>query len=212
MATPPTVEIPGYAAAIAREDEVRRKAFAVASSDKIAGVRVRQMTLRDMLTLEQIRNGFFVPFTFETNMEVLTHCAQLVWWMSDCTKPPLDSSSTIHPRATIARVMLLKHLSRFPASLATETRQYLSDTFMDAPKSTGPVKTPAHASQPAYIMDLFASGGYTLTDDQILDMPLVRMWQLIRLINSRVHGSDLSNPSDAVACEHLAKLNGGNQP
>ena len=212
MAQVPTVQIPGYAEALAREDDVRRKAFAVSGRSRIAGIAVRQMTLRDMLTLEHIRNGFFVPFTFETNLEVLTHCSQLVWWMSGCAKPPLDSTVKIHPRATIARVLLLKHLARFPATLASGTKQYLADTFMDAPKSSGSVRTPAHASQPAYIMDLFASGGYTLTDDQILDMPLTRMWQLIRLINSRVHGADLTNPSDALACEHLAKLNGGNQP
>jgi len=213
MATPPTVTIPGYAEAIAREDDVRRKAFGVAAPDKIAGVRVRQMTLRDMLMLEHIRNGFFVPFTFETDLEVLAHCAQLTWWMSDCPKPPLNSPSAFHPRAMVSRVLLLKHLARYPRSLVEETRKFLEETFLDAPKSTkGQMQTPGHASGPAYLIDKFAAGGYSLTDDQILDMPLIRLWQLLRLINARVDGSDLTNPSDVLACEHLAKLNQEKQP
>lgn len=196
------VEIPGFADAIKREVEVRRSAYSNAVI-RIAGVAVRKITLRDMLALEEMRNGFFVPFKFETRKELFGHSAQLVWWLSDCPKLCENYGRLEYFTVIGKRAALIKHLGKFPDELIDGVKQYLDDAFMDAPKGSG--GGASHASGPAYILDAFASGGYTYTFDQIANMPLVQLWQLLRLIHARLCGGVISNPSDKIACDYLAK-------
>jgi hypothetical protein len=199
------VEIPGLAEAVRRESEIRRRAY-LYPRDTIAGVSVRKMTLRDMIVLEEIRNGFFVPFRFETDNEILGHSAQLVWWLSDCRKPEMASDRP-SLRANIAKALLMRHLSKNQRALVDGVKEYLDETFMDAPKGSGGQPAQSYAASPCYVFDALAAGGYGMTQDEVLDMPLVRLWQIVRLVQRRVFEQPLTNPSDRLATDFLAKLN-----
>jgi hypothetical protein len=203
-----TVKIPGYADALRHEAAVRRSAF-VHNRDTIAGVAVRQMTVRDMLWMEELRNGFFVSYRFDTQAELVGHAAHLVWWLSDSPKPDPYTGGWPSLRLTIARASLMHRLSSRQDELIRDVQRYLRDTFMDAPHGSGENFSAPAAAMPATIMDTLAAAGYLVTEEQVLDMPLVRLWQLIRLAKRRIDGTPLTNPSDKIATDYLASLNQG---
>lgn len=200
-----TVEIPGYADALRKEAAVRRGAF-VHNRDAIAGVPVRQMTLGDMLWLEELRNGFFCPFKFETHAELAGHSAHLVWWLSDCPKPDPYAKGMPSWRVIWKRERLFRELARKDKELVEDAERYLTETFMDAPKGTGTNFAAPSAAMPASVMDLCAAAGYSFTVDQVMDIPLVRLWQILRLGKHRIDGVPLTNPSDKIATDYLASL------
>lgn len=201
------VEIPGLADAIRREVETRRAAW-LDSRAEIAGVSVRQMTLRDLTILEEMRNGFCCPWRFDSVAEMLGHSAQLVWWLSDLPKPPLKSNRVWHPIVAAHKSNLLRYLAQRPADLINGTQDYLRNTFLDAPKGGGAGGAPIAAS-PAYIADTLAAGGLFEGVDAMMDSPLLRLWQLMRLANRRIYGIPATNESDKLACDYLASLNQG---
>jgi hypothetical protein len=201
-----TVQIPGYADALRKEAAVRRGAF-VHNRDTVAGVAVRQMTVGDMLWLEELRNGFFCPFRFETKAELVGHAAHLVWWLSDAPKPDPYKGSGASLLATFARERMLARLAQRQDELVKGVERYLADTFMDAPKGSGTSFSAPHAAMPASIADILAAGGYSFTAEQILEMPLIQLWQLVRLAKRRLDGTPLTNPSDKIATDYLATLN-----
>lgn len=203
------VPIPGLADAVRREADVRASAW-VNSVQTIAGVQVRHMTLRDLTTLEAMRNGFCCPWRFDSVDEMLGHAAQLVWWLSGLPKPPLNSNRVWHPLVMAHRSRLMRHLAVRPAELINDTKRYLDNTFMDAPKGGGAVSGSPIAASPAYIADTLAAGGLFEGTDAMLDAPLVRTWQLMRLASRRVFGVPATNESDKLACDYLARLNQGN--
>jgi len=201
------VEIPGFRDACKREAAVRRAAWCHAHT-QIAGVRVRLLTLRDMVLLEEMGNGFFNPWRFDSDEEFFGHCAQLVWWLSDCPKPKTSETRWLQPKVAYMRTRLLRFLSDRPQQLAADVRQYLEDSFLDAPKGAAGNGQPI-AAAPAYIMDTLAAGGYAMPQDEVLDMPVTRLWQLLRVAARRVFGMPATNYSDQLACEYLAQLNQG---
>lgn len=201
-------EIPGFREALAREASVRRQAW-VHRDSRIAGVRVRALTLRDVMTLEEMQNGFFAPWRFDSDEEFLGHCAQLVWWLSDSPKPSRESESALQPMVAAGRARLMRHLAARPEQLAKETTEFLRISFMDSPKGSADQTGSAVASIPAYMADTLAAANMFEGMDKILDMPLTQLWQLVRLATRRVYGIPLTNESDKIACEHLARINAG---
>jgi hypothetical protein len=201
-------QIPGFADALRREASVRREAWAHTHTE-IAGVRVRMLTMRDVVMLEELQNGFFAPWRFDTDEEFLAHCAQMVWWLSDLPKPPLYSRSIFHPWIAGRQQALIRYLAGRPKQLAEDTNRFLRDSFMDAPKGGGTMGQ-AVAAMPAYLADTLAAAGFQITTDDMLDMPLTRLWQMVRLASRRVYGTAITNESDKLACDYLAGLNGRN--
>ncbi len=201
------VEIPGFAEAVKRERTVRRQAWADVPLS-ICGVRVRPITLRDLELLEEMQNGFFCPWRFDTELEYLAHCAQLVWWLSDAPKPATDGAGWSAIIAQHYRRRLTARLAKDPARLARETREFLHGQFLDAPKGQSGSTSAASAAGAAYIIDALAAGGYSLPPSQLLDLPLTQLWQLVRLVQRRVFGVPLTNPSDKLATDYLATLAG----
>lgn len=203
------IEIPGYADAIRREDSLRRAAW-VHEAENIAGVPVRRLTWRDVETLAAMRNGFFCPWKFETDEEFVGHCAQLVWWLSDCAKPARGAGFVSLAICRAQKHRLIKYLAAKPEQLATDVTRYLADSFLDAPKGHGAGSSKgAIAGGPAYIADTLAWGGYAMTMDQLLDMPIVQLWQILRVCRQRLTGESPINESDILASQHLEKINGG---
>jgi hypothetical protein len=201
----PTVEIPGYAEALRREQRVRAAAWRQ-PADTLAGVPVRPLTLAEIGHLEDMRNGFFVPFTFATEAEIDGHCAQLVWWLSACPKPARDAGrgGLRYLYTWQARRELLAYLAAHRDALRREVMDWLADNFMDAPKSDGGLLGQPEAHGNAYIMDALAAAGYGFSEAEVLNMPLPRLWQYVRLASRRLSGRPLTNPSDRVATDYLA--------
>ncbi len=77
---------------------------------------------------------------------------------------------------------------------------------MDSPAGSSGVAHVSYASYPAYIVDKFAGAGLPFTYDQILDMPLRRLWQHWRLASRRLDETPLTNPSDELAAQHINSL------
>ena len=202
-------EIPGFADALRREAAVRQQAW-VEPHTRICGVRVRKLTLRDIVILEEIRNGFFCPWRFDDDEEFLSHCAQLVWWLSDCPKPDFDSKRAFQPLVAGHRKRLLDHLARQPERLAKDVADYLKTQFLDAPKGSSGTGGQAIAATPAYIADTLAAAGLFEGMDKLMDAPVVQTWQLLRLAARRVYGVPATNESDRIACDFLGNLNGKN--
>lgn len=202
------IEIPGYREAIRRETDVRRKGWVHTHTD-IAGVRVRILTLRDMVFLEEIQNGFFAPWRFDTEEELLGHAAQLVWWLSDCPKPNPNETKSFLPLVSFHRARLISYLAQRPKELADGVQNYIREMFLDSPKGGGS-SGQAIAATPAYIADTLAAGGFSISLGEMMDMPVTRLWQLLRVSARRVYGAPQTNESDRIACDYLDSLNQGN--
>lgn len=205
------VEIPGYAEALKREDTLRRQAWAN-PRHSICGVEVRALTLRDAEMLAELQNGFFCPWRFDDDAEYLAHCAQLAWWLSAAPKPRLHGGNSVWHLFFVerARQRLTRHLLRDVRRLSEDTIALLRETYGDAPRGGGGSGGAGIAGSPAYIADALAAAGYPFTLDQLLDTPLVQLWQLLRVSQRRLTGVSPTNESDRLACDYLARLNARN--
>lgn len=202
------VSIPGLAEAVRRESAVRRTAWTQTHAT-IAGVRVRFLTVGDVVRLEEIENGFFCPWRFDSDVEMLAHCAQLIWWLSDdMPKPDRGSLSLWHLRCAAHKGRLIRYLATRPVETLRETTQFLKEQYMDAPKASEETTYSAPiAASPAYVWDSLTAGGYSFALQEVLQMPLVQVWQLMRLAQRRLYGITPTNPSDKLATDYLAKMN-----
>lgn len=209
-----TVEIPGYSDALKREASVRDSAW-IESNEIVAGVEVIPLNLRTVLLLERARNGFLVPCRFDNGAEVVAHALQVLYFARPQFRPP-----TLADAGIISQVFESVRRQRFMESvirrvdyddLVKEVREWLDEAFMDCPSGSAENVNPAsHAASPAYVLDLLSSGGYHFTESEVMEMPLKKLWQLMRLAARRVHGTALANPSDDLAVKHLAKIQGRN--
>ena len=206
----PTVEIPGFADAVRRERTVRESAFS-GGNELVAGVEVRPFSLRHLSWLEMARNGFVVPCVFESKDEMLAHAVQVLYLCRPQFRPPTS------PRLSVWQMTRQSMAgSWFGARLlwrmdgddvVREVEQWLGDAFMDAPAGSSEGQpAPSYAATQAYILDRFAEAGLPFTLNEVLDMPMKQLWQHWRLASRRLSDEKLTNPSDAVAVAHLARL------
>jgi len=211
MAILQTVQIPGYAEACKRESRLRDTAF-LGGREIVCGVEVEPLSLRRLIWLEQARNGFVVPCRFDNDQEMLAHALQAVYFCTpafEVPKSPRFSFWLAFQDGMAQRNFFRKALrSGTPEAIVNEVESWLREAFMDASSAGGKSEVPAqsYASYPAYIVDSFAAAGLPFTYDEIMDMPLRRLWQHWRVAMRRTHGVSLSNPSDELAVEHLAKV------
>jgi len=210
MVTLQQVEIPGYREAVKHESEVRDAAW-LNGNEIVAGVEVRPMNLRTVILLERARNGFLVPCRFDNGQEVVAHAIQVLYFSRPEFRAPSLSDlgflsqlfESVRRQRFIERVVRSADYDK----LVREVREWLDDAFMDCPSgSKDTVSSASHASSPAYVFDMMAAGGYGYTQDEIIDMPLRRLWQLMRLASRRLYGSAIGNPSDDLAVQHIAKM------
>ncbi len=211
MVTLETVEIPGYRDAVRREERVRDSAF-LNGKELLCGVVVRPLCLRTLILLEQSHNGFFVRYTFDDEREKLAHALQAIY-MSRPEYTPPDAPRVSFYRSFmdgLAEQLFIRRLvkSMPPAEIVFNVAEWINEAFMDAPSGGGndAVRTPGHASYPVYIFDRFAEAGFQFGYDEVMEMPLKRLWQYLRIANRRLAGVTLTNPSDQIAVDFLAKV------
>jgi len=211
MATLQTVPIPGYADAVKRENRLRDTAF-LDGHEIVCGVEVVPLSLRRLIWLEQARNGFVVPCRFESEQEMLAHALQCVYFCLPEFEPPKSPRFSfwqafqdgVNQRAFFRKALR----AGAPDVIIAEIEEWLNGAFMDMMTGGGTkdeVPPPSYASYPAYIIDRFAEAELPFSYDEILDMPLRRLWQHLRVSSRRIHGATLTNPSDAHAVDYLAR-------
>ena len=208
------VEIPGFSESLRKERTLRDSSFAN-TGRKIGPFTVRLMTLRDLCWLDAERNGLIVPCQFEKEHEAYAHALALIWHLSPGVSMPENghSMTLIDGLSMLLRKVYIFTVGAFldEEKILRETVRYIDDRFYDSPKSgksDNPAMDKAYASGTASVVDLFAAGGYCMTESQILDMPLDRLWQYGRLITQRL-GGKIANPSDWLAANHLETIQKG---
>ncbi len=210
MVTLNKVEILGFREAVRKERTLRDRAF-LGGNEIVAGVVVRQLSLRTVLYLEHAQNGFMIPFRFDDDLEVLAHAVQVLYFSTPKWRAPevepysFWKHSLTSWREEVFRRKALRGID--PVELVNEVREWTDEAFMDCPSGGGAdgVPKPSYASHPAHLTDLFAAAHLNFTYDEIMDMPLKRLWQHWRLAANRVYDVKLTNPSDEIAVREIAK-------
>lgn len=204
-----TVEIPGLREAVQRESHVRDTAF-LEGKELVCGVLVRPLCLESLIWLEQAKNGFFVRCVFFDESEKMAHALQVLFYSRPDYRAPESPvvgfwrsfHDGLKEQLFIRRVV--KSMPRH--RLFHELEAWISDAFMDAPAGGGgSVRPRSYASYPAYIVDRFGEAGYTFTYQEIMQMPLKRLWQFLRVANRRLKDETLTNPSDQIAADFVAR-------
>lgn len=215
MVALPIVEVPGYREAVKRERFLRDAAW-LDGNETLCGEDVVPLCLRRLIWLEQAHNGFICPWRWEDDDELIGHALAFVYFLKPHFHPSKLQQKSFLKRWVLAtrehnlRVRLLSRLS--PEKLIEEIHAYLSDCFMDAPSGGGNnVANISYASWPTYILDKFGEAGLTYTADQILDMPIKRLWQHYRVATARINDAKLTNPSDDIAVAHIARIKDGHR-
>jgi hypothetical protein len=139
--------------------EATLRAFSFAGRPFIvAGVEASQMTLRHFLTLELAKNPYIIGGSIEPE-----HALQVLHTVA--VDPDLE---TFFDRVK-------------PDVLLPEMRQYIADTFLDAPSGGGKSSSLPYASSAATYIHIFARE-YGWGVNEILEMPVAQLFQLLRLI------------------------------
>lgn len=204
-----TVEIPGLREAIKRESHVRDTAF-LDGLEIVCGVEVVPMSLRRLIWLEQARNGFIVSCRFESDDEYLSHALQVIYFCTpgfNVPRTPKTGFWTLFREGRRQHGFFRKALRAGTTEFVIkEIESWLSDAFMDSPAGSGSneIQAPSYASYPAFVVDKFAEAGLPFTYEEIMDMPLRRLWQHWRIATRRVDEISLSNPSDDLATKVIA--------
>jgi hypothetical protein len=170
--------------------------------------------MRTVILLEQAMNGFMVPCRFVNSSEATAHAIQVLYFSRPSFAAP---SSPVYSywaafRDGIRRHRFIERVTRRNdwESVVRGVREWMDDSLMDVPTGGGDgVPSASYASWPAYVFDLFAEAGLQFSQDEIMEMPLKRLFQHCRLAARRVRGTALTNPSDEIAVGHLAEKSSG---
>ena len=194
-----TLNIPGLpaavqaeiAGAIEKENQIRVQSF-LGFTETVHGFEFEPLTLSHVLGLESIGNAFV--------------CGGHVG--------PYDVASLVlmlsgQPKG-IRRWWLLQRVGMADArALCEAINEYMSEAYMDVPggKSGG---GPSYFSGAAALVDFMASE-YGWTEQEILRVPLKRLFQYTKAIIARRNPNAIQfNPSDKIKGRWLAEVNRGN--
>lgn len=182
---------PGYAEAVKAENDIRDAAFLNLPAN-ICGIKIRQMTPRDLLILEGIGNGVLIKEFSAVDVGIF------LWLMS------VDYA----PGAWFRRWLVANHMKHVkPSEAIRALTAYIDSTFQDSPSGKRGRGEVPFAGWCAYYIDWFG-GEYGWTADQVLGTNLKVLYQLIKCIKRR-HDPEciLFNPSDRIKSEALRLKN-----
>lgn len=181
-------QIPGYAEAQKREQENRDLAFCDWPVP-LCGLSVKQFTYMHLLILGNCENSFVSGRAHDAE-----DVAFFLWVVSPDYRP-----NNIKARDNFCRGIAKK--VKFLGACA-EIEEYLVRAFQDAPGGVvGSSKN--YTSFVAPMCDLF-SREYGWDDQQVLNKPVARLFQLLRRIELRTNRRAVFfNPSDSVIGNYL---------
>lgn len=182
-------EIPGYLEAVNREQTVRELAFLPVPLP-ICGVPIRHMNMRHYMLLQGCGNRF-VCGGRPGPADVLG----FLWFLSP------EYSTQAGAREKFAKDYAKAWRSRF-SELCGGIVEYLDGVFQDSPASDG-TKSKSFTAAAAGMVDTLASQ-YGWRDEDILEMPIARIFQYYKRIEARLNPKKPQfNRSDAVISKWL---------
>lgn len=185
-------DIPGYRDAVEREQSLRENAF-IDIEEQICGVDITPLNLRQWSILAAIGNPFIKGGDFGA-----ADAAMFLWAISPEYSPQKKKRDDF-----IKRIAKIDYAETIKA-----IAKYLDNAFFDAPRS-GKGDSGSIATFTACVIHRLAST-YGWSENQILAIPLKRVWQYLRLIKrDDSPGSCFGNPSDEIRAEWLRKVNDG---
>jgi hypothetical protein len=183
-----------YQAAVEAESTARNFAFVDVAED-VNGVAVRPMTLRDVMVLDGIKSPFMVGGSAPSPQDLIVFL-----WLQSPSYSPSSFKLWLFTR---------KHRSLNYADTCKAIINYIDAAFMDSPG--GKRSGESFYSFAACIVDSLANQ-YGWREQDILNMPLKRIWQYMNCIKARLSPKPvLFNPlSGKVRREWLIEMNKGN--
>lgn len=185
-------QIPGYREAVERERFNRDAAFAEVPQF-ICGISVQPLCFLSLTRLALVGS----PFVKGGDVTP-TNLASTLWLLS----------SIYSPEARFARWRFLRMVRKKPyLQLIREVEKFFADSFEDAPGGGGEEQI-SYYSTAADICDALCSE-YGWTIEQVMRVPLVQLWQLLKAMRRRCSGSTgiMWNPSDKVRGRWLEQVN-----
>jgi hypothetical protein len=180
-------QIPGLATAIEHEQLVRNASF-LELTERVCGFEVPPLTLRHMLALESIGSplvcgGRPMPHDFGAFLVLLTGATGFRRWN------------------------LLRRLGRVNYGIAfDDIVSFINEAMQDSPGGSNGEGEISYYSFGAAIVDRLARE-YGWSERAILDLPLKRLFQYLKLFTGKDGKVPLFNPSDKVRGKYLAELN-----
>lgn len=180
------IVIPGYAEAVKQERSIRDQSF-LDLPEAVCGVEVQPLTLRRMVLLESIGSPFVcggpvTPYHVGAFFVALTGATGLKRWR------------------LLRRVGLMN-----TEELVAAITGFMDETFQDSPP--GSSEGISYYSNAAGLVD-FAASQYGWPEDDILDIPLRRLFQYVKATTHRLNPSAIQfNPSDRVRGNYLKEQN-----
>lgn len=176
-------EVPGFQAAVKRENDVRDAAFLDLTAN-ICGIEIRQMTARDLLILDGIDNPIL-----SGGLPSPAQLAHFLWLLSP----------EYRERSPFRRYLFARRVRKLPyIDAVKECIRYVDLTFQDSPGGSATMTRP-FAGWCAHLIDGIAQGGYGWSEYSILNMPLKRTFQYLKCIRRRLDPDYRPhNPSDKV--------------
>lgn len=212
------VELAGYGEVLQRERQIRADAFATAAEvrlnpQRIGGIAVKPLTLGLLIFLERARAAYVSSWRFDSGLELAVESSRFVWLVSRLCEEPRGRwhIATLFVR----RWLVSRHLAK-RVDVVDGIKEYLDAGFYDAPKGGGS-KSSGEAPRSfchyvALIVDTLVAAGYSFTEDQIMDLPLARLWQYYNLACHRLDPKKpRSNPSDNYAVQMIEERNRARQ-
>ncbi len=202
-----TVKIPGYAEAVRKENHARDTAY-LDALECVCGVWVAPLCLRSLVALEAARNGHVETCQWESEQEAMGHAVQVLYFCRPEFKVPTRVGGFWWAFFEARRQWKFTRqvLKAGRENIIPQVQGWIRDAMMDAPGggSVDAVPSRSFASYPTHVIDRFAEAGLPFTYDEIMTMPLRRLWQHWRIASSRLHSYSLSNPSDSIRTDYLA--------
>lgn len=187
-------EIPGWREAVERENAVRDESF-LGLTETLCGIEVLPLSAYHFLILEAVHSPF-VCGGVPNEVDI----ARFLWIVS----PQFRPTTTRADRKL--RDKFIRRLSNLDWEQSVKAiTTYTEDAFQDSPGSRGGSQA-SYWSWIAGLVDFIASA-YGWTERDIIDIPLKRAFQYVRLIKSRESEAIHFNRSDTVRGEWLRKVN-----
>lgn len=197
------LEIPGVAAQVERQNRVRDVSF-LPIQETIAGVDVMPLTPARLLVLMAIES----PFVTMSRLPEAYDIAAILWALnSHYAPPPLSWSQNREKKRILKACRRFKQGSWPYIEAVKSVERYLEESMMDGPpRRDGDAGDPPTASAMAWLVHRIASA-YHWSEAEIMQMPLKRLWQYLKIIDGRQ-----GNPSDKAIADWLAEQNKGRTP
>lgn len=192
------------------EDRARCVAF-LDTTFLVCGEELRPLTARDLLQLDMTGNTFV---GYDAGLRKEAQNVQELIWLLHQDNPARSILPPTGLRARLKHWRIMRRINRLDSEQAfEEVREFMRTQLQDSPARCRPTKAES-SSKPigasfiaSIVMRVALDTGWR--ENEIIDIPLSRVFQYIKLIDARALGSEYKDfsASDAIMSEYLDELN-----